>query len=121
MKLPAISYPSMQTGVVQHRRQPRAKRLRRGRLRAAGRDDRELVGAEPRQKRSVASRCQPAPDLDEKAVARRMTVDVVDFLELIEVDAKHRETAHCRPTARWKVFAMCSLNAARLGRPVSWS
>src|ERR1019366_8911077 len=34
---------------------------------------------------------EPASDLGEKAVARRMTIRIVDFLESVEVDAKDRK------------------------------
>ena len=64
-----------------------AKRLRRRRLRAIGRDDDEFVRPEPRQERSIAGRRQPVADFHQKPVAGRMAIDIVDLLELIDVNA----------------------------------
>ena len=53
---------------------------------SAAEDDRELVAAEAERAEAVALRRQEAGDLDEHLVAERMTVGVVDLLEVVDVD-----------------------------------
>ena len=67
------------------------ERRRRGRLRAVGADDCELVAAEPRDKSTFAGSLQADGDLPQQRVADRMAEHVVDVLEAVEVDADHRE------------------------------
>lgn len=58
-----------------------------GRLRAGGREDDELVAADPRDGVAVPKRTpQPIRDDDQQLVAEQVAEAVVDVLELIDVD-----------------------------------
>ena len=54
----------------------------------------ELVAADPRQHIGLAdAACDPRGDLDQQRVAHGMAVVVVDVLEIVEIDERHREAA----------------------------
>ena len=101
--------------------QPLGQRLGGRRLLAVGRDDGELVAAEPRQERAADRRLQAPRHLAQQAVADGVAEHVVDLLEAVEVERHQRERAAVLGRAsRWS-SSRHSLKAARLGRPVSAS
>src|SRR5205823_2390500 len=56
-----------------------------------GRDDIELITAEARQKGFPRDAFEACRNLAQQRVARRMTEDVVDLLEAVDVDTHDRE------------------------------
>ena len=62
----------------------------------------------------------PFRDGAEQLVADRMAERVVDALEVVEVEAEHRERLAARAT-RASPSSICSRNSTRLGRSVSAS
>ena len=67
-------------------------------------DDDELVAAEPRHGvRRAHGRHQPPRERDQQRVARRVAVEVVDGLEVVEVDEQHAGGALVAAGARQRV------------------
>ena len=72
------------------------------RLRPAGRDQREFVAADPREDRALGGRLQPLGYRSQQRIPDRMSENVVDLLEAVEVDAQDGEAlaARARPRER---------------------
>ncbi len=67
------------------------QRFRRGRLFAVGRDDGELVAAEPRHEGAADRLLQAARDFAKQVVADDVAEHVVDLLEAVDVERHQRE------------------------------
>ena len=78
--------------VGRHRRnQPFGQRLGGRRLRTGRRDDGEFVAADAGKECALACLFEAFRQLPQQRIAGRMTENIVDALEAVEVDAEHRK------------------------------